>query len=58
MTKWIHICDKCKKEVDWLYEIPFYHIDGKVINAKVSNQELCKKCAQELVDTINNYSKE
>ena len=59
MTKWTHICDKCRKEVDWLYEIPYYHIDGKVINVIIGrDQELCKECAQSLIKTINNFSKE
>ena len=58
MTRIIKTCDKCKKETDWLYDIPRYLVEGKNLNVTGIEQELCKECAQKLVKTINNFSKE
>jgi hypothetical protein len=58
MTKTIKICDRCKKEVDWLYKIGRYHINGFNIEILPNNpQEICESCAREFVDLVNNFYK-
>lgn len=57
MTKIIKICDKCGKEVKWLYEIPEFRIEGLNINIYNGSQELCEHCARKLVEMIKNYDK-
>lgn len=59
MTKTIQICDICKKEVNWLYKIPCFYIEGYNIAFREGNKELCKDCAQKWVDYIDRgYFKE
>jgi hypothetical protein len=59
MTKTIKICDKCNKEVEWLYKVP--HICVMGLNLKVDNEplrnatELCKDCMQQLIDIIETF---
>lgn len=58
MTKTIRICDKCNKEVEWLYKVPDISIEG--LNLKVSEgnkTELCKGCMCELINTIRKFHK-
>lgn len=59
MTKTVKICDKCQKETCWLYKIPHVLIEGLQINLYEGRheQELCEKCAKELVSQINKFSK-
>lgn len=60
MTKIIKICDKCKQEVDWLYEIPFMFIEGLHVGMYTEGdrvQEFCRECTSELFDKFNHYSK-
>lgn len=57
MTKTIKICDKCGKEVNWLYKFPLMHIKG--LNLDVDNyiyHEMCEECAEEFVDMYNHYT--
>lgn len=58
MTKVIYICDRCKKEVDWIYNFPNQILlEGKTINVYEGEVELCEKCAQGLVNLIKSYER-
>lgn len=57
MTKVIHTCDRCKKEVDWVYEFPKLLVQGNAINVYEGKAELCKECAQGCIDLIKKYEK-
>lgn len=57
MTKTIKICDKCGKEVNWLYTFPLMHIKG--LNLDVDNyahHEMCKECSNEFLEMYNHYT--
>lgn len=59
MTKTIQICDICKKDVNWLYEIPRLNMEGYQIAFEKGKRELCKDCAKKWVDYVNRgYFKE
>lgn len=49
MRKTICICDRCRKEVDWLYKVPRLVVECLNINIYKSEVELCDKCARELI---------
>ena len=49
MRKVIYICDRCKKEVDWVYQIPRLVVEGLSINIHDGKAELCEKCARNLI---------
>jgi hypothetical protein len=49
MKKTICICDRCKKEVDWLYKMPRLRVEGLNINIYDGEVELCEKCARNLI---------
>lgn len=53
MTKVIHICDQCKKEVDWVYEMPRLVLEGLKINLYPARIELCENCAKERLAIYN-----
>ena len=59
MTKTIKICDKCNKEVEWLYKVPHIRVMG--LNLKVDTDslgnatELCEDCMQQLIDMIDTF---
>ena len=55
MTKTIYVCDKCKKEVDWLYKVPWVHIAGLSVEVGKSNVELCRECMTKLCRFIRIY---
>lgn len=57
MTKTIKICDKCKREVDWLYEIHRMSIKGLSIELYTYDKyDLCLECADKLIDMYNHYA--
>lgn len=59
MTKTIHICDRCKKEVDRIYKWPYFSIDGLVITiSQMGFAEYCKDCSQILIAQTNGFKKE
>lgn len=49
MKKIIYICDRCKKEVKWLYEVPRLIVEGLKINIYNGEVELCEKCTRNLI---------
>ena len=51
MTKMIKICDRCKKEVDWLYSFPMLNIAGLVLE-QPTQSELCSKCVRDIINII------
>lgn len=53
MTKVIHICDQCKKEVDWVYEMPRLVLEGLKISLYPTRMELCENCAKERLKIYN-----
>lgn len=58
MTKTIKICDKCGREVNWLFE--FHHVEIKGLRIELreyDKHDLCKECAEKFVDMYNNYAK-
>lgn len=56
MTKTIHICDHCKKEVDSVYQWPHFQIDGLVITInRMGYAEYCKDCSQILIMQTNGF---
>lgn len=59
MTKTTKICDKCDKEVAWLYKVPRIWIDGLTLTIKEGNKaELCKECMQDLINVIDKFHKD
>lgn len=57
MTKTIKICDKCGKEVNWLYEFRLMRIKGLRLEIdEYGKHELCKECAEVFLDMYNNYT--
>lgn len=57
MTKTIHICDKCKEEVKWVYQIPLLKIEGLNINIYDGKTELCEKCARQLITIKEDFER-
>lgn len=57
MTKVIYVCDRCKKEVEWVYDFPKILVQGKAINVYEGEVELCEDCAQGCIDLIKKYEK-
>lgn len=49
MKKVIYVCDRCKKEVDWVYEMPRLIVEGLNIGVYNGRTELCEKCARGLI---------
>lgn len=49
MKKMIYICDRCKEEVKWVYQMPLLKIEGLNINIYDGRVELCEKCARQLI---------
>jgi hypothetical protein len=49
MKKMIYICDRCKEEVNWVYQMPLLKIEGLNINVYDGKTELCEKCARQLI---------
>lgn len=57
MTKTIKICDKCGKEVKWLYTFPIMRIKGLTLNVdNNARHEMCLDCANDFIDKYNNYT--
>lgn len=59
MIKTIKICDKCGKETNWLYTVPFMHIQGLTLayqdntpNGTVKN-EFCENCTRRIISKID-----
>jgi hypothetical protein len=58
MTKTIKICDKCNKEVEWLYPVPTIWIEGLNLTIKEGHKvELCKDCMRDLINIIDKFHK-
>lgn len=58
MTKTIKVCDKCNKEVEWLYKVPRIFIEGLNLTIKEGNKaELCENCMRNLIAMIDNFHK-
>ena len=58
MTKTIKICDKCNKEVEWLYLVPQIWIEGYNLMIREGHKaELCEVCMHNLIDIINEFHK-
>ena len=55
MTKTIYVCDKCKKEVDWLYKVPWVRVDGLSVEVDPGCIELCRDCMVNLCRLIRIY---
>lgn len=49
MKKTIYICDRCKEEVKWVYQMPLLKIEGLNITVYEGKNELCEKCARQLI---------
>lgn len=58
MTKTIKVCDKCNKEVKWLYKFPSIRKEGLTIHVDDGKMELCESCLDNLLDKIRKYTKE
>jgi hypothetical protein len=58
MTKTIKICDKCNKEVRWLYHVPRIQIVGYTLEISEGNRaELCETCMHKLINIIDEFHK-
>lgn len=58
MTKTIKICDKCNKEVGWLYPVPNICIEGYTLTIREGHKaELCKDCMRDLINIIDKFHK-
>lgn len=58
MKKTIYVCDRCGKEVNWLYEIPTFRIDGLAFNVlNDCKYEICKECLSYLCDYIDRFGR-
>lgn len=46
MTKTVHICDECGKQVDWVYKVPKLVVKGLSLEiaGTVKEAELCEDC--------------
>ncbi len=54
------ICDRCEKEVDWLYNVPQFSIQGKRIDIREgcdSDGQLCEDCMWKLIQVIRAFPK-
>lgn len=56
MTKTIQICDRCKKEVSHLFDMPRLLCEGLLINAYPSKVELCEVCAKQACAEFNSFA--
>jgi hypothetical protein len=57
MTKTIKICDKCKREVKWLFEFNLLEIKGfKIEVHQYDKYDLCPECAKKFIDMYNHYA--
>ena len=57
MTKTIKICDKCGKEVDWLFEIYLMKFKRRRVDYEENDKyDLCTECTKELVEKYNNFA--
>lgn len=51
MKKTLLFCDRCKREVDWLYEYIPVGLDGLTINLRPNLKvEICKDCLKTMLD--------
>ena len=58
MTKTVKICDKCNKEVPWLYRVPRIQIVGYTLEIREGDKaELCKNCMDNLINIIDEFHK-
>ena len=57
MKKTICICDRCKKEVDWVYTVPRLIVEGLNINIYEGKVELCEKCARNLIALTEEFER-
>ena len=56
MTKTVKICDKCNKEVRWLYQVPRIQIVGYTLEIREGNRaELCETCMHKLINIIDEF---
>lgn len=56
MTKTLRICDRCKKEVSHLYDMPRLICEGLSINVYPSKVELCEVCAKQACAEFNTFA--
>lgn len=51
-------CDCCRKEVNWLYKMPYLMLQGNVINIyeRGDSRELCKECAEKVIKKYNKWN--
>ena len=57
MTKVIKICDRCKKEADWLYTLLRIVIAGLTVETYKGETELCEKCARNCIEIMEEYQR-
>lgn len=58
MTKTIKVCDKCNKEVKWVYPVPQIQIAGYTLTIREGHKaELCENCMNNLIDVIRSFHK-
>lgn len=58
MIKTINICDKCKKEVSWLFPYPKLSIAGFRLKIDLKEDSLCRSCLEKLIKSVEDFGKE
>ena len=58
MIKTIKVCDKCKKEIDWLYPYPRLFIEGFRLEINLKENSLCRSCLEKLVKMVEDFGEE
>ena len=59
MRKTINICDRCGREVKWLYSMPVIKIEGYNMEVYYCGEgcddlpELCENCARKAISVFN-----
>lgn len=59
MTKTIKICDKCGKECNWLFKVPFMRMRGLTLVYQddtprgTANNEYCEECTRKIISRID-----
>ena len=59
MKKTIYVCDRCGKEVDWVYSMPRLILEGlKISLYNDPKSELCKGCAEYVISEYRRMAHE